>query len=121
MENIKNMPIVGQLVSVIDRYPRISAWIVLSAGIIALLVYEAQDVDLTTSNWLALIVASIAISGLCIWIVSWEDEEVEEESAASVTVKSEKKTIVEEVPSTAETVPGETLQAENEEATKSDE
>lgn len=59
----------------VDRYPRLLAWAVLSAGIIGLLVYEARDVDLTTTNWIALIVASIAVSGLCIWIVSWEDED----------------------------------------------
>ena len=60
----------------------LTAWIVLSVGCIALLVYEARDVGLTTGNWIALIVATIAVAGLCIWIVSWEDEE-EVEAAAS--------------------------------------
>ncbi|NDJ84276.1 MAG: hypothetical protein GYB66_00180 [Chloroflexi bacterium] len=75
MERIKETPVIGSLLTIIDTYPRISAWVVLSAGIVGLLVYEARDVDLTFTNWVALIVASIVVSGLCIWIVSWEDEE----------------------------------------------
>jgi hypothetical protein len=87
VEQIKKTPVIGQLITLIDRYPRIAAWIVLSTGIIILLVREAQDVGLTTRNWVALIVASILVSGLCIWIVSWEDEE---EAEASIE-KSNKK------------------------------
>jgi hypothetical protein len=52
-------------------------------GCVALLVYEARDVGLTTGNWIALIVATIAVAGLCIWIVSWEDEEAETAEQAS--------------------------------------
>ncbi len=74
-ERLKEMPVVGNILTVIDTYPRISAWIVLSVGIVALLIYEARDVGLTTTNWIALIVASVLVAGLCIWIVSWEDEE----------------------------------------------
>lgn len=70
------------ILSIIDRYPRIFFWVVMSVGVIALLVYEARDVDLTATNWFALIVASIAVSGLCIWIVSWEDEDEIEASEA---------------------------------------
>lgn len=88
MEQIKTMPVIGQLIKILDTYPRISAWIVLSVGIVGLLVYEARDVDLTTGNWVALIVASIVVAGLCIWIVSWEDEEESENGA--VVIQSEK-------------------------------
>lgn len=81
-ERIKQIP--G--LAVIEKYPRISAWVVLSVGIVALLIYEARDVDLTTTNWIALIVASVLVSGLCIWIVSWEDEEeiAEAQQAAQI-------------------------------------
>ena len=75
MDNLKNVPVLGNLLSIIDLYPRISAWIVLSIGVVGILVYEARDVDLTATNWLALIIASVVVSWLCIWIVSWEDEE----------------------------------------------
>lgn len=75
MERMNELPVIGSLLGIIDRYPRISAWIVLSLGVVGLLIYEAQDVGLTAGNWVALILASVAVSGLCIWIVSWEDED----------------------------------------------
>lgn len=75
MEQIRQMPVLGALIKIFDTYPRISMWVVLSVGIIGLLVYEARDVGLTTGNWIALIIASIVVAGLCIWIVSWEDDE----------------------------------------------
>ena len=62
-------------------HPRIAAWIALSAGMVALLVIEARDVGLTAGNWIALIVATILVAGLCIWIVSWED--IDEDASAS--------------------------------------
>lgn len=89
MERINNMPVIGNVLSIIDRYPRISAWIVLSVGIVGLLIYEARDVGLTTQNWIVLILASILISGLCIWIVSWEDDE-EALEEQSLVVESKK-------------------------------
>jgi uncharacterized membrane protein len=89
VERINNMPVIGNVLTIIDRYPRISAWIVLSVGIVGLLIYEARDVGLTTQNWIVLILASILISGLCIWIVSWEDDE-EALEEQSIVVESQK-------------------------------
>ena len=91
MENLKNTPVLGNLLTIIDTYPRISAWVVLSLGVVGILVYEARDVDLTTTNWIALVVASVLVSGLCIWIVSWEDEEELEAEAAANTVTTDDK------------------------------
>lgn len=54
-------------------HPRIAAWIVLSLGMVILLVIEASDVGLQAGQWIALIVATVLVAGLCIWIVSWED------------------------------------------------
>jgi hypothetical protein len=68
----------------IEAWPRITAWIVLSVGCVALLIYEARDVGLSIGNWLALIIATVAVAGLCVWIVSWEDEE-EDAPAAGET------------------------------------
>lgn len=82
MERLKEMPVIGQLINLLDQYPRLSAWIVLSVGMIGLLIYEARDVDLSVTNWLALIVASVLVAGLCIWIISWEDEEEVAEAIA---------------------------------------
>ncbi len=75
MERLRTQPGIGPVVRLIERYPRITAWIVLAVGCIALLVYEARDVGLTAGNWIALIGATVAVAGLCIWIVSWEDKD----------------------------------------------
>jgi K+ transporter len=75
VERLKHQPGIGPVVNLVEAWPRVTAWIVLSVGCIILLVYEARDVGLTAGNWFALIVATIAVAGLCIWIVSWEDEE----------------------------------------------
>ncbi len=75
VERLKNQPAIGTVIAWIERWPRITAWIVLSLGCVILLAYEARDVGLTVGNWLALIIATVAVAGLCIWIVSWEDDE----------------------------------------------
>jgi hypothetical protein len=81
VERLKQQPGLGPVIRLIETWPRITAWVVLSLGCIALLIYEARDVGLTTGNWIALIVATIAVAGLCIWIVSWEDEDEQTETA----------------------------------------
>ena len=63
------------------RRPRFSAWVVLAAGMVALLVYEARNVGLLPSQWIALIVATILVAGACIWIISWEDKDDPEDEA----------------------------------------
>lgn len=56
-------------------HPRLAAWIVLSVGIVTLLLFEASDVGLLFTQWIALIVATVLVAGACIWIISWEDTE----------------------------------------------
>ncbi|MCY4071785.1 MAG: hypothetical protein OXG60_10835 [Chloroflexi bacterium] len=63
------------------RHPRLSAWVVLAVGMVALLVYEARNVGLETSQWIALIVATVLVAGACIWIISWEDQDDPEDVA----------------------------------------
>lgn len=67
-------------------HPRLAAWIVLSAGMIILLVIEAQNVGLLIGQWIALIVAVILVAGACIWIISWEDADEDEPAPVAVTV-----------------------------------
>jgi hypothetical protein len=59
-------------------HPRLSAWVVLSLGMIILLVIEARDVGLLVTQWIALMIACILVAGACIWIISWEDESEDE-------------------------------------------
>ena len=63
------------------RHPRVSAWVVLATGMVALLVHEARNVGLLPSQWLALIVATVLVAGACIWIISWEDKDNPEDEA----------------------------------------
>lgn len=63
----------------IDEHPQIFSWIVLSIGMVVILVWSAWDVGLMAGQWVALIVATVAVAGLCIWIIGWEDEEEEPE------------------------------------------
>lgn len=57
------------------RHPRVSAWVVLAGGMVALLAHEARDVGLLPSQWVSLIVATVLVAGACIWIISWEDKD----------------------------------------------
>ncbi len=69
----------------INRHPNLSAWFVLALGMVILLLIEARDVGLETSQWFWLIAITILVAGACIWIVSWGDdidEAVAEEDGA---------------------------------------
>ena len=51
----------------------------LGTEMVAILIWEARDVGLETSQWFWLIVIAIIVAGLCIWIISWGDDKDEEE------------------------------------------
>ncbi len=57
------------------RHPRLAAWIVLALGMALFVINEARDVGLQPSQWVALLVATVLVAGLCVWIISWEDED----------------------------------------------
>jgi hypothetical protein len=59
-------------------HPRLSAWIGLALGMNAIVIYEARNVGLQIGQWIALIVATTLVAGLCVWIIGWEDDEPEE-------------------------------------------
>ncbi|NKQ34551.1 MAG: hypothetical protein HF973_02935 [Chloroflexi bacterium] len=60
------------------KHPNLSAWLVLAAGMVILLVYEARNVGLQGSQWFWLIAVTILVAGACIWIISWGDDDEEE-------------------------------------------
>ena len=82
MENIPGVKWVLQ-------HPRLSAWVVLAVGMVGLLVYEARNVGLLPSQWLALIVATVLVAGACIWIISWEDQDDPEDVAEVSSAEAE--------------------------------
>ena len=63
----------------IQAHPRLSAWGVLALGMDALVAYEARTVGLLIGQWIALLVATTLVAGLCVWIIGWEDDEAEGE------------------------------------------
>lgn len=72
----------SRLTAFVRNHPRLTAWIVLAIGMVAILVWSARDVGLLPGQWAALIIATIGVAGLCVWIIGWEDEEEEEKAGA---------------------------------------
>jgi hypothetical protein len=66
-------------------HPKLSMWTVLGIGMVAIIAYEARDVGLLAGQWIALIVATILVAGLCVWIIGWEDDEDDAEGVAAAT------------------------------------
>jgi hypothetical protein len=56
----------------VGRYPLLSAWLVLSIGMVGMLLYAARDVDLLPSQLLAMVIATILLAAACVWILTWE-------------------------------------------------
>ena len=67
-----------QVVNWAKTHPRLTAWIVLALGMNAMVAYEARDVGLQVGQWIALLIATTLVAGLCVWIIGWEDDEAEE-------------------------------------------
>lgn len=57
-----------------QKHPNLLSWIVLAVGMVIILLLAARDVGFQTTQWLALIAASIALAGACVWIISWEED-----------------------------------------------
>lgn len=71
----------NKLIEWVKAHPKLSAWIVLAIGMVAIITYEARDVGLLAGQWAALITATVLVAGLCVWIIGWEDDEEEEQKA----------------------------------------
>jgi hypothetical protein len=55
-----------------NEHPALSNWGVLALGMVIILVFSARQVGFEPRQWAALIGATIALAGLCAWILSWE-------------------------------------------------
>ncbi|MGF1504416.1 MAG: hypothetical protein GYB64_15535 [Chloroflexi bacterium] len=73
----------GPVINWIDTHPRLAAWIFLATGMVIILVIEARDVGLLAGQWIALIVTTILVAGACVWIISFEDEEDDDDEPAN--------------------------------------
>jgi hypothetical protein len=63
----------------IKSHPNLTAWFVLALGMVAILLWEARDVGLEGMQWFWLVLVTVLVAGACIWIISWGDEDEEEE------------------------------------------
>lgn len=68
-------------------HPRLGAWLALGLGMDLIVAYEARDVGLAAGQWLALIVATTLVAGLCVWIIGWDDDDEAEEPGPAETQK----------------------------------
>lgn len=68
-----------------DRHPYLVSWGVLAAGMVAILLVASRDVPLAPLQRFWLVVATIALAGLCVWILSWEDETSDGQSGSHTT------------------------------------
>ncbi len=55
-----------------SNYPVLSNWAVLAIGMVAILIVSAWNVGFLPGQWVALIIATIGLAGLCAWIINWE-------------------------------------------------
>ena len=73
----------NQMVAWAKAHPKLSAWLVLAIGMVAIISYEARDVGLLAGQWAALIVATTLVAGLCVWIIGWDDDEEDPKAVSS--------------------------------------
>ena len=65
-----------------DRHLNLVSWFVLALGMVAVVIFAARGVGFKPGQWAALIATTVALAGLCVWIISWEDGADETEAAA---------------------------------------
>ena len=73
----------SKLKSWASQHPKLAAWILLAIGMVIVLIIAARDVGLLWNQWLFLILATIGLAGLCVWIIGWESNDEEPETAAT--------------------------------------
>jgi K+ transporter len=71
-----------QVIQWAKAHPRLAAWLVLGVGMNAIVIFEARTVGLLAGQWVALIVATTLVAGLCVWIIGWEDDAADEAEVA---------------------------------------
>jgi len=53
-------------------HPILSNWLILAVGMVIILIVSARSVGFLPGQWAALVGATVALAGLCAWIISWE-------------------------------------------------
>jgi hypothetical protein len=55
-----------------QAHPLLLTWLVLAVGMVAILLWASREVDLLFRQRLFLVLATVALAGLCAWIIGWE-------------------------------------------------
>ena len=56
-----------------NKHPNLILWAALAVGMVIVLLVAARNVGFTAPQWAALMATTVALAGLCVWIISWED------------------------------------------------
>lgn len=56
----------------VQEHPRLASWAALALGMVIMLLVAAKDVPLLPSQLAAMVIATIALAGLCVWIIHWD-------------------------------------------------
>lgn len=56
------------------------SWFLLALCMVAILLVSSRDVALLPSQRFWLVAATVGLAGLCVWIISWEDDPLDGES-----------------------------------------
>lgn len=62
----------ARLRSFAEVHPRLLTWAVLAVGMVAILLWAAQDQPLLLQQRLVIVAATVGLAGLCAWIIHWE-------------------------------------------------
>ncbi|MBI4299903.1 MAG: hypothetical protein HY677_02115 [Chloroflexi bacterium] len=62
--------------SLLSKHQAIAVWIGLAAGMVLVLAlylaFGATDVHLKAGQMATIVIATVAVAGICVWIISWE-------------------------------------------------
>ncbi len=66
-----------------NDHPNLVSFVILAVGMLIILYFSARRVGFTATQWLALAVATVALAGLSVWIISWSDEDDENDETST--------------------------------------
>lgn len=53
-------------------HPRLAQWALLAAAMALVVLWASSGVDLSPTQRLAIVAATVGLAGLCVWIIHWE-------------------------------------------------
>lgn len=53
-------------------HPRLAQWALLAAAMVLVVLWASSGVDLSPTQRLAIVAATVGLAGLCVWIIHWE-------------------------------------------------